>query len=241
MSNIIKANHLVLVRAEDYDHSSSPDEKLYADNMVTFYEEAKIMVQELITEAKAKAERILGDAQAEAEKISIDAQMEADKIKKKAYADGFLKGKEVGLSEVEKLKGQANEIINQAYTEREKILGQMEREIVDFTVQIAEKIIRSQIADKPKVAVTIVQDLLALVQDSTQVTVKVGTCDYEYIENQKGNLQTVLNYGVLNVEQDPTLKQGDCIVVSETGIVVAKIDKQLEKLHDILREVAHSD
>lgn len=230
-----------MVRAEDYDHSSSPDEKLYADNMVTFYEEAKIMVQELITEAKAKAERILGDAQAEAEKISIDAQMEADKIKKKAYADGFLKGKEVGLSEVEKLKGQANEIINQAYTEREKILGQMEREIVDFTVQIAEKIIRSQIADKPKVAVTIVQDLLALVQDSTQVTVKVGTCDYEYIENQKGNLQTVLNYGVLNVEQDPTLKQGDCIVVSETGIVVAKIDKQLEKLHDILREVAHSD
>ncbi len=117
----------------------------------------------------------------------------------------------------------------------------MEREIVDFSVNIAEKIIRQQIENNQEIALPIVQDLLAHVQDSTQVTVKVGEADYEDLINQVDTLQSFLNYGSLNLELDNTLKQGDCIVVSENGIVVAKIDEQFEKLKKMLQDGIHSD
>ena len=200
-----------------------------------------MMVEELIIEAKAKAEKILHEAEDEAANILERAQKEGENLKSQAYTEGYHLGKEDGLKEVQVLKKQANEIIEKAYEERIKILENMEREIVDFSVNIAEKIIRQQIENNQEIALPIVQDLLAHVQDSTQVTVKVGEADYEDLINQVDTLQSFLNYGSLNLELDNTLKQGDCIVVSENGIVVAKIDEQFEKLKKMLQDGIHSD
>lgn len=240
MSKIIKAENLVFVQASVKDKVCSGINNPTND-LENFYQEAKMMVEELIIEAKAKAEKILHEAEDEAANILERAQKEGENLKSQAYTEGYHLGKEDGLKEVQVLKKQANEIIEKAYEERIKILENMEREIVDFSVNIAEKIIRQQIENNQEIALPIVQDLLAHVQDSTQVTVKVGEADYEDLINQVDTLQSFLNYGSLNLELDNTLKQGDCIVVSENGIVVAKIDEQFEKLKKMLQDGIHSD
>jgi len=216
-------------------------ETLTKESMAILYEEAKVMVEELIDDAKAKAEKILSNAKTKAEEIKAIAQKKAEEIKADAYEEGFQKGKDEGLLHVQELKTQANMVIEKAYMEKEKILGGMEKEIVDFTIKIAEKVIRKEIDNNPQIVEFIVKDLLTLVQDANQVTVKLSNADYENLASQKEGFKAILNYGGLNIESDCTLTKGDCIVVSETGIVVAKIDDQLAKLHDILREVTHGD
>ncbi|MGI6225039.1 MAG: FliH/SctL family protein [Peptococcales bacterium] len=242
MSKIIKANHLILVPAEsDNRKNCSTNIGLTSDNIQAFYEEAKIMVEELITDAKVKAENILENAELKANEIINKAQVSAENIKNEAFQEGFLKGEEAGLLAVKELQEKANAIVLKAHQERREIIKGLESEIVDFSLEIAKKVIRNEIKSKPEVIQFIVKELLTLVQDSTRVTVKVCTSDYERLEEQKAILQAVLSYGLLNLENDPTLSQGDCIVISDTGILVAKIDKQLDKLQDVLQEVAQGD
>ncbi|NLT95122.1 MAG: hypothetical protein GXW85_06240 [Clostridia bacterium] len=240
MSKIIKANNLIFIQAPVKEEYSS-EEANSINHMETFYQEAKLIAEELITQAKARAEKFLQEANDEVKELLANAQKQAEIIKEQAYREGFESGKEEGLKEAEILKQQANEIIKKAYEERKKILENMESEIVDFSIKIAEKIIRQQIDSNQEIACSIVQDLLAHVQDSTQVTVKVSARDYEYLINQVAMLQSFLNYGTLNLELDDTLNPGDCIVVSENGIVVAKVDEQFDKLQRILREGTYSD
>lgn len=243
MSKIIKANNLVFIQKEIKlnEQDKNPVETDPGNLMETFYQEAKIMVEELIEEAKAKAERILQEAKNEAENILSITRQEAEEQKKQVYEEAFQSGKEDGLKEVQALKEQANALIEKAYEERNKILQKMENEIVNLSINIAEKILRQQIENSHNFAVPIAQDLLAHVQDATQVSLKVSTKDYDFLKEQIGVLQSCLNYGNISLDIDHSLNNGDCIVVSETGIVVAKIDEQLEKLKHILQEGTHSD
>jgi len=241
LSKIIKANNLIVVRGGDNEPQSLTEDTLTKENMAILYEEAKIMVEELIAEAKKRAEKIINEAKIEAQKVLDNTRKEVEEIKEIAYREGFAQGKEAGLLSVQELEKQANLLIEKAYGEREKILGEMENEIVDFAFKLAEKVIRNQVDNKPEVAKFIVQDLLSLVQDAARVTVKLSAAEYENLRSEEKELQAILSYGVLNLECDPTLNKGDCIVVSETGIVAAKIDDQLAKLREILREVTYSD
>jgi len=237
LSKIIKASHLIVICDEKAAPQESSKDGLTKENMEMLYQEAKIMVEDLINESKAKAERIIFEANCEAKKILKSANKEADEIKSKAHLEGLEKGKEIGQAKVEDLKNLANDIIQKAYAERKNLLAQMEGEIIDFALKLAEKIIRSQLENKPEVTQNIIEDLLRIVQDSTQVTVKLSTADYEQFRHKEGELKSILNKGLLNIEADCTLNKGDCIVVSETGIVTAKINDQLEKLKEVLREV----
>jgi len=162
LSKIIKANHLIIVRAKDSEQRDCSEETLTSESMEILYQEARMMVEELISDAKDKADEILYDAKAEADNILVGAHQEVEQIKAIAYSEGFQEGKADGLLDVQELKKQANNIIEKAHSERKKILGEMESEIIEFAVKLAEKIIRNQISNKPEVTASIVQDLLCL-------------------------------------------------------------------------------
>ncbi|MDK2822113.1 MAG: flagellar assembly protein FliH [Clostridia bacterium] len=234
MSKIIKASHLLVVRNE---HPGEKTEIFTPDKMETLYQEARAMVEELINDAKVKAESILTQARKEADLILQTTYQEAERLRTKAYNDGFNEGKEAGLLNVNNLINDANEIVKKAYAEREEILARVEPEIVDFSIKLAEKIIRTELNNKPEIIKNITKDLLVMVQDAEQITLKIHADDFNYLNQNITELQSFINQGKLKLEQDSSLSKGDCILVSEMGIIVAKITDQLERLKGILTGV----
>src|SRR5690554_4621663 len=99
---------------------SATDEVFTKESVATLYEEAKVMVEELIDDAKAKAEQILIEARNNAKKITDNAKLQAEEIKADAYDEGFKDGEKAGLLKVEGLKKQANMLIATANKERQK-------------------------------------------------------------------------------------------------------------------------
>jgi len=210
--------------------------------------ETKAMVEELISDAKIKATSIMADAQKEADnlleqtqekiaKLINEAQLEAENIKEAAYLDGLEQGKKIGLAEVDNLVNEANQLVHKAFQEKEEIIKKAEPEIIDLAVKISEKLTRREITLNQDTIQFITSSLLELVQDAKEVTIKLNADDYTYLNNNRQELESCLTRGKLKLEIDNSCAAGDCLIISETGIVVARIDTQLEKISKTLLEV----
>jgi len=243
LSKIIKASHLVFVSTDETPQNISMNNNFTSKHSEMLYEEARDMVQELINDAKINAANLLAEAKKEAEVLKKKAELiiensylEAEKIKEKAFKEAFDEGKSAGWAEVNNLINEANEIIKGAYKEKEHILADTEKEIINLAIKVSEKIIRRQINLNKDTMQFIAKSLLELVQDSKQVTIKVNAEDYTNLDSCIQDLQALVSRGELKLEIDNTLKDGDCLIISETGIIVAKIDSQLEKIRNALME-----
>ncbi|MFZ7104592.1 MAG: FliH/SctL family protein [Peptococcaceae bacterium] len=240
MSKIIKANNLIYIN-EKVPGTETIDDFFTSESAETLYEEARLMVEELINEARIKADRIIDNAHLEAKQIADAAHHDAENMKSQAFTEGLQQGKEAGLSEVSKKIAETDEIIKKAYQEKKNILNGLEDEIIGFAVKLAEKVIRTEIANNPEVVNNIAKSLLDMVQDAETVTLKMNPEDYNYLLDFYTELQARLSKGSLKLEQDSTLNKGDCLVISEGGLIIAKIDQEINKLQEILQDVKHND
>ncbi|NLW24759.1 MAG: hypothetical protein GXY91_05905 [Clostridia bacterium] len=127
--------------------------------------------------------------------------------------------------------------MRKAHEEKEKILSGLEDEIVNLAVKIAEKVIKKELEANPQTFSNMVKSILDIIKDAKQVTLKVNEKDYSLVENSFDELKTIIAQGELKIEIDNSLDSGDCLVISETGIIMAKIDSQLAKIRSALLEV----
>ncbi|MFZ5943710.1 MAG: FliH/SctL family protein [Bacillota bacterium] len=242
MSRIIKASHLVVVNNNNNFCPKDDEERVFSIKTAELlYEETKHMVEELISGAQEKGAEIIKNAQSEADRIIDIASREAENIKKQGYDEGYLAGQKQVYNDFKSKLEEADIIIQKAYQEREKILAGLEKEILNFSLLLAEKVLRKQIEERNDIIVNIAKDLLEIVQDAQSVTIKLCQEDYFYLNDFLPELQAIISQGTLKLEQDSTLMKGDCIIVSECGLVLAKIDGQLEKLKETLMEVNSYD
>lgn len=246
MSRVVKANNLIYIHnndeAEENQGVEKTEENLFtSEKAEKLYEETKVMVEELIANARLKGEKIIAEANNEAEEILQNAYREKESMKTQAMEEGLAEGREKGLNEVAAKITEANEIIKKAHQERKNIINNLEDEIINFAITLAEKIVRTEIDKNSAVIKNIAKDLLDMMQDAEVVTLKMNPDDYNYLQDFYSELQARLSQGTLKLEQDTTLCKGDCIVISEGGLIVAKIDQEINKLQEILQEVKHHD
>ena len=197
-------------------------------------DQAKSQEKSIIEKAQKTALSQIMNARSQGDQLVKEAEEKAERLMEKAEEEGYQKGIALGEEKiacyVEEAKSQRDEIINHAYKEKAEILSEVNREILDLSLQIAEKILYSELKRNEKAFLSLVLNAIKKVTWKDQLKISVSEQDYERFFsgegqerfNQENNVEVIF-------EKDDVLKIGDCIVHTSKGIIDAGAHTQLEK------------
>lgn len=216
-------------------------EKLCLDNAVA--KKTKIqnieIVKEMVERIKKLQSEIKEKAIKEAEIILAEARRAAIDIKNESmssgYEEGFLKGYEEGLKkgndEVQKLISEAKSIKDEIIREKERLYKECESDMVNVILEIANKIIEINLERNNDIILNLIKKGLENYTAFDKVTVRVCEKDYEYcIKNKDRLLKNIEFINDINILKDLTLKKGDCIIETSSGIIDSGVYTQLKTL-----------
>jgi flagellar assembly protein FliH len=111
---------------------------------------------------------------------------------------------------------------------RDAQLAALEPQIIQLALLAARRIIGEQLALAPERIAELVAPLLARVRSARQVTLRVHPDDCALLERHLARLRNAAEHqGSLHVQADAALGRGDCVVVSDAGVLDARIETQL--------------
>ena len=195
-------------------------------------ESRNLMAQ--LEKASSDAARIRQEAKADADKIRAQAYEEA---RQEGFAKGEKEGFEKGLDQVNKLISQLEVITRDVDECKRNILENAKHDIVDLSVMIAEKVVKTTCAKQRDIVVRNAEYALGLLKEKSPVVIKVNLADLdsarEYRSMLLNNFDKVES---IKISDDMSVEQGGCVVESNSGGVDANIPTQLSSIRSSLHE-----
>ncbi|MBQ1901671.1 MAG: flagellar biosynthesis/type III secretory pathway protein [Lachnospiraceae bacterium] len=115
----------------------------------------------------------------------------------------------------------------------------MEHDLVDVITEVIEKVFMVQFADKKEIVLHLVDNALSNIEGSKIFQIKVSEYNYEFLENNKMDLQDRVGSDVqVDIVLDPLLDQSQCIIETDGGIFDCSLGVQLENLIKDLRSLS---
>jgi flagellar assembly protein FliH len=173
------------------------------------------------------------------------AALTADEREEQAYRKGFAEGKaqglndgqdtgiELGTKKIEPLISAIKEALIQLNAIRQETYLQLEIEVVELTLAIAQKVICREIATDKETVVCVAKEALAKVDDPGKVKIKMNPSDLKFINETKYQLANLIP-GLNNVtfEAEENIQSGGCIIETDLGEIDARIEKQLQAVKE---------
>ncbi|MEM6505102.1 MAG: FliH/SctL family protein [Planctomycetota bacterium] len=203
----------------------------------------------------AQAARIRAAAETEASKIIADAQAKsvsiANQLQQEAQQQGHAEGLEKGLLEgreqgrAEALSESAEQLRqlmaawSQVATEWEQQRADMEREarqaVLAFALSVAEKVVHRVIEVDESVVVDQAAQALSLVLSAHDASVRIHPVDRPILEDAIPQLINELDsLDHIELVDDEAITPGGCMVAFGQGRVDATIERQLQRLIDLM-------
>jgi flagellar assembly protein FliH len=178
----------------------------------------------------------------EIEDIRREAQENASALEREAYEKGFAQGEkdgvELGQRKALKLIENIENLLTSMDDLKQEILALYEREIVELVFAIAEKVIHRTIRSDDVAIKGTVLSALKLAAEKSKATLRVNPEDFDYVEELRPEFfAAVKELKALTVTSDPSITRGGCLLESPYGDVDARIETQLEKIHQCLEQV----
>lgn len=157
--------------------------------------------------------------------------------------DGFSEGKEAGHEEGMKIAANEAErleliitAMNSAYS---GLLKKNETFIIDLICRAVEKIVYGLMAIDHNIVKRAVMEAFSLIPEPEDVTVRINTEDYEFIEHVKDDFfRNISSLKQITVIADPGIAKGGCQIECAAGEVDMNIDKRLESIKKKLIELS---
>jgi flagellar assembly protein FliH len=111
-----------------------------------------------------------------------------------------------------------------------------EAEVIDLATRIAEKILDEQIKVDPEVVVAVAKRAIELAIDREHIVVRINPADREMMRRHKAEMFASTD-GVKNIQvvADQGVRQGGCIIETNSGNVDAQLASQLAQVEECLR------
>ena len=195
-------------------------------------------IQQMIEERLQEADR-------QAQEIINAAQREADGIRKQAHSEGMRKGYDEGnikaqaecqLKEEELLKKE--QLLERQY---EAKIGQLEPMFIDTITDIYEQIFHIDLSNYHEILVYLIESIMRKSDEDSQFMVHVSPKDYEKVHEKKAELLAgVTRENVkLEIVEDMTVAERQCLIETENGVFDCGIDTQLEELKKRFKLLAY--
>jgi flagellar assembly protein FliH len=169
----------------------------------------------------------------------VTAQAEAAQIREQARAEGYADGQAAALAEARGQYAAALAALEQATAGvdalREEIAGAVERDAIELSLQLAEKIVAGALAVESERVVDVVRGALRRLADRRRVTVLVNPDDLETIRTATDRLLTELG-GIehCEVQAERRISPGGAIVRTEEGQIDARVQTQLVRARELV-------
>ena len=189
--------------------------------------------------------QIIAEAEHQARELLAQAHQEAEAIKKRAREEGwqrgFEEGREEGKKEVQKIFEEKIVLwerwLSAIRESRREVLANLDEPILEFSFALARKIIGREIEREPFIE-TLVKRALQKLSNRERVVVRVHRNDYMRVREIKEELlRKIDGLGYLEVQEDPRVEEGGCIVETVFGNIDARIETQLSNLREELLKV----
>jgi flagellar assembly protein FliH len=169
------------------------------------------------------------------------AQENVSMIEQDAYEKGFVQGEKDGFELGERKANKVIENIEKLFDEmsslKQEILKQHEKEILDLTFAIAEKIVHHVTRFDKGGVKEAVFNALNLTIEKSEIVLNINPKDYDYIEELRPAIfKKYKELKSITVTSDPSITRGGCFLKTPYGDIDAEIETQLEKIYQCLQD-----
>lgn len=196
-------------------------------------EDINLKAEEIMQDAREKSERLISSAIEEAERIKKDAY---EMSSRKGYMDGQKKGTEDGLKQVEGIRQEALNVLEEAHRVSRQYIQEQKGEIIGLALSIAEKIIHYQADVNDSVITNIVNNAILSAVAKEQILIRVNPMDYAILDCRRDELLKSAGDDriIISIIRDNDIKRGGCRIDTGISTVDAEIDSQFEKIKEAL-------
>ncbi|HUS91322.1 MAG TPA: FliH/SctL family protein [Phycisphaerae bacterium] len=208
-----------------------------------------------LTDIAAEARTVVLDARRQAARIVAEARVQADSASeaatKQGYDEGFARGQNDGYEDALR-RGTAEaaerfaedaagltelleRIVGEMTDSRDRLLHKGRRELLDFAVELAEKIVGRVAARDPAAAEANLAKALELADGSRRACVKVNPDQLEALRScLPGVVESLGRTGRVDLVADAGISPGGVKVVCGEGEIDATIETQLAHVAEAL-------
>ncbi|MHB8842185.1 MAG: FliH/SctL family protein [Candidatus Aquicultor sp.] len=196
----------------------------------------------LISSDSPQGKAMLDDATTKAEGIIRSAEERAQLIEHEAYQRGYEQGLDFARSETAEMVEIIKSMAEQAVQEKWKFVNDVETNIVDLAVQIAEKIVGKHIESKPDVVIDVAKRALLMAAEREHIQIRVNPDDVDVVKIHKDDLIATMD-GIQKIEVIPDRRvgRGGCVFETSAGNVDARVQSQISQIEQSLRGVVIDD
>ena len=185
---------------------------------------------------QAEIDLKLQQAQEQADAIINDANAQAQSIKDKAAEEGHQQGYEAGYAEgmaaTEAIKEDIEKTRNDLEEEYQKIVDELEPEMVDVLTQIYEHVFNVDLREDKGIILHLLKSALSRMDPGNNLIVHISSDDYDEVIDEKESLDACITSPNTTMEiiEDPLLKENECMIESDSGIFDCSLGVELSEL-----------
>ncbi len=198
--------------------------------------------RELTDKAREQAEMIIEEAKHEADNLIATAETEINALKTTVTEEAWQKGYEDGLnaakSEYAALLQEAENIKLQAGQDYNKILESIENDTVDVILEIAKKVICTEISINKEDILYLIKQAFEKCSNKEGIVLRVSQDDYPYIMDNIDVLRSMIQGAPeFEVKKDASLNEGDCLVETLFGTIDAGVETKMKKIEEAFKKI----
>ena len=204
--------------------------------------EPQIKPEELLAEAQEEADRILAAANAEAARITNEAGDHAALLYEQKRQEGYTLGAQQLQDEFDarraELEAEYEARREELRAEYEMKMETMESDIVDVMIQVFHKVFNVQFDNKKQILLHLIKNTLLGVDAGKNFTIRVAEANFKFIESHVADVKEKIGNDVsIDVVNDRTLGEDDCMIETATGVYNCGIDMVLSNLEKDIRSL----
>lgn len=205
--------------------------------------EEALSMEEVLEQKSAEAEEILEKANEQAKETVETANQQAEAIRQQAqeegYNQGLSEGRQQAQEELEELRRQIDDERKAMQEEYQQQLKELEPKLVDVIADVFEQVFRVQFDDKKEILIYLIQKTILEIEDAKEFQVKVGIDNYTFLEDHINEIREKVGQSVkIEIMADASMKDGQCVIETDSGVFDCGRDIQLENLIKALRSLS---
>lgn len=182
-------------------------------------------------EDKSEEDRPKGGVSDHAQSIVDGAKRHRDELlvhaaedAKQMLKDGIAAGEAEGTAQAENMRHEIAQL-------EQRMLAEIEHEVVRTALSVAEGILDQEVRQNEYAVVSITTQALATARDSKEVFLRVHPRHADALREHKARLIDALRRARdVQIREDKKVKTGGVLIQTESGVIDAQLDTQLEEI-----------
>ena len=150
------------------------------------------------------------------------------------YADGFTRGRAAGEALFHQQVKRLQEIANGAAHDLQAALRQLEPQLVELALAIAERVVERELTTKRDFVADVVRAALSAAGSKTVVRVRVHPDDHDLISAAWPSLIGSTTDSPVELVADPQIQPAGCVVDTTSGLIDAQPSTRLAVIREQL-------